>query len=98
MHGHCATVLIVAGCSATVSGQAAHVLIVAGRSATIGTVVENVGVVINILCLLLSLSLCFPHKLIDNNQENSKLCHFILFFQEPSLIPMMLLMFTFDSQ
>ncbi|KAG6759869.1 hypothetical protein POTOM_036363 [Populus tomentosa] len=32
MHGHCATVLIVAG-----------------RSATIGTVVENVGVVINIL-------------------------------------------------
>ena len=40
MHGHCATVLIIAG-----------------RSATIGTVVENVGVVINFLCLLLSLSL-----------------------------------------
>jgi hypothetical protein len=76
MHGHCATVLVVAWCSATVTGQAAHVLIVAGRSATIGTVVENVGVIINILCLLLSLSVSL---LIDNNQENSKLCRFNFF-------------------
>lgn len=35
VHGHRATVLIVAGCSATVHGLAATVLIVAGRSATV---------------------------------------------------------------
>ena len=95
MHGHCAIDLIVAGLSAAVNGQASHVLTVAGRSATVGTVAKNVGV-INILCMLLSLSVSV---LIDNIQENKKFCRCILFyFQEPSLIPMMLLKFTCDSQ
>lgn len=58
MHGHCAIDLIVAGRSATVNGQASHVLTVAGRYATVGTVAKNVGV-INILCMLLSVSM-FP--------------------------------------
>lgn len=51
MHGHRATVLIVAGRSATVHGQAATVLIVAGRSATVGTVAKKDCVVIPLPCM-----------------------------------------------
>lgn len=57
MHGHRATVLIVAGRSATVHGQDTTVQIVAGRSATVGTVAEKDCVVILLPCMPLFLYL-----------------------------------------
>lgn len=57
MHGHCVTVLIVAGRATTVHGQAATVQIVAGRSATVGTVAEKDFVVILLPCTSLFLYL-----------------------------------------
>lgn len=56
VHGHRATVLIVAGHSAPVHGQHATFVIVAGRSATVGNVAKKDGVVTLPACMLLPLS------------------------------------------
>lgn len=74
VHGHRATVLIVAARSATVhcqaatlGGQAATVLIVAGRSATVGTVALKDGAVTLPPRMLLFLSRYISHVSRVNN-------------------------------